>query len=184
MRFRTKAMLPLLLLAACGRDDTARAAPVVVDSATSIPVALERFRAGLPVLAALEQPYRDRDSLVAAVASAISRRDTVGLRALEVSRAEFAYLYYPSSPQSRPPYELPPELMWLQMEQQSARGLVRLLDRFGGGDPDAADYACESPRVEGDNTIYPACRFSSGAPIGAVIERREGFRILSYANDL
>jgi hypothetical protein len=69
------------------------------------------------------------------------------------------------------------------MEQQSARGLARLLDRFGGQEP-GAGYACESPRIEGDNTIYPRCRFADGTPIGSILERREGFRMLSYANDL
>src|SRR3712207_7674926 len=40
---------------------------------------------------------------------AVETSDTTALRDLALSRAEFAYLYYPESPLSRRPYEEPPD---------------------------------------------------------------------------
>jgi hypothetical protein len=174
----------LCALAACGTGagEAAQGGAMVVDSAVSIPAALARFQAALPATAGMTGGFHTRDSLVAAVASALAARDTAALLRLQMTQAEFAYLYYPSNPQSKPPYELPPELMWFQMQQQADRGLSRLLDRFGGRS--LSGYECDSPRLEADNTIYPRCRLAGDAPIGTVVERREGFKILSYANEL
>jgi hypothetical protein len=158
---------------------------MMVDSALPGAVALSRFRAGLPVVSRLSRPAASRDALASRIADRIARADTAALAGMRIGAAEFAHLYYESTPQSRPPYELPPELMWLQMEQQSDRGLRRLLGRFGGTAP-TGQPTCDPPRQEGVNTIHPRCRFvgEPAVPIGTLIERPEGVMVLSWANDL
>ena len=65
--------------------------------------ALRRFREGLPVVAGLAGGAPSRDSLVRLFVGAVGRRDAALVNRLIVSRAEFAHLYYPSSPLREPP---------------------------------------------------------------------------------
>lgn len=62
---------------------------------------------------------------------AVQQQDTVALMRTHLSRAEFAYLYYPSHPQAQPPYSLPPDLMWIMIEAQSVDGVSDTVSRLG-----------------------------------------------------
>ncbi|HEU4722359.1 MAG TPA: hypothetical protein VFS59_13450 [Gemmatimonadaceae bacterium] len=194
----------LLFLASLGCDgergsrttDSAAATAVVpgiVDSVFPPEEAMRRFREGVPAVSALENAAPSRDSLVRSFVRALERRDTAAVRTMVMTRAEFAYLYYPTSPHARPPAQQPPALVWFLHLENSEKGVGRALDRFGGQRIRLRGYTCATPpRVEGANTIWDDCPLRIGAGgdtatvrlFAGVIERAGRFKILSYANDL
>src|SRR5262245_9032664 len=75
---------------------SAPAAPTrVVDSVLPREVEIARFRAGLPPVASLSGGASSREALIRRFVTALETSDTAGLRNLLMSRAEFAWLYYP-----------------------------------------------------------------------------------------
>ena len=130
------------------------AARGVVDSILPPEEALRRFRENLPPVSALEHAEPSRDSLVRRFIRAVEERDTTTLRAIVMTRAEFAHLYYSTSPHARPPAQQQPALVWFLHTQNSEKGVGRVLDRFGGRPITFRGYTCASPvRVEVENTI-------------------------------
>lgn len=112
---------------------------------------------------------------------------------MNLSRAEFAWLYYPSSPMARPPYELPPALMWFRLQGESEKGASRLLRERAGGSLGYVGHRCGEPRVEGANRLYPSCEVrrvtAAGDTVterlfGLIIERGSAYKFISYANKL
>lgn len=188
----------LMLLGAvvgCGTD--AGGSPVragaVVDSAVPRDEALRRFREGLAPVDTLAGPA-SRDSLVAAFVAAVATHDTAALGRLVLDRREFAYVFYPTSAQGLPPYDLSPQMMWDLLSRQSERGLGDLLRRVGGERPALAGYDCgPEPVREGDNLIWTSCRMTLAVPpaetlaarlSGPIIERDGRYKFISYTNGL
>jgi hypothetical protein len=181
---------------ACDRPEIRAEAPPrhPVDSILTGKEALRRFRQGLPPVTVLEGGQESRDSLVAGFLSALGSRDTLALTSMAVTRSEFAYLYYPTTPQRRPPYELEPGLMWHLLLQRSDRGLRRSLAAHGGQRLLLLSYDCGTEvSREGDNTIAGPCvmqvrdergRTLSLRLVGQIIERGGRYKFLSYANKL
>ena len=165
----------------------------VVDSALPIKEALRRFRQGLPRPEGLRGGEASRDALVRAFVGALERRDTAAMRRLVLDRAEFGWLYYPSSPMSKPPYELPPDILWLQLQGQSEKGASLLLSERAGQPLGYAGYGCAVDRIEGQNRIHARCllrrTIAPGDTIaeplfGLIVERSGRFKFVSYANKL
>ena len=194
------AALPTLALtgalAGCGGPD-ARAEPPaagVTDSAMPREEAVRRFREGLAPVDSLGGSVPSLDSLVATFVRAVSASDTGALAGLAVTRAEFAYLYYPTATQARPPYDLEPGLMWFMLFERSNRGLRRALQRQGGKTMEPAGHDCgREPQREGENLIRGPClvRWTdergdtvTARLIARVLERDGRFKVLSYASDL
>lgn len=178
------------------RADRAAPAPTVgvVDSALPIDTLLARFRATTPdtptTLVGGAGSPRD---LAATFLRAIAAQDTATVRRLVLSRAEFAWLYYPHTRFTRPPYELGPELLWLQVGAASEKGIVRVLRRYGGAPLRLDALACADTAAEGPNTILGGCRVTFSLPdsgarslrlFGSVIARDGRFKFVSYANEL
>lgn len=166
----------------------------VVDSFVARPEALRKFRQNLAPAEQLETPYSTRDSLVAGFVQALSVRDTAALVAMTVSESEFAYLYYPTTPQGLPPYDLEPGLMWQLLQQRSERGIRRALDLYGGRGLRFVSYDCGTGASrEGENTVVGPCslrlRDGSGKRVSVqllsqILERGGRYKVLSYANKL
>ena len=196
MRF----LLPLSLLfvipfVACTSGETARAATPTGHPAPSGMESLARFRTTVgPRPVRFEGGAPSRDSLVRAVVHAVEQADAAALSRLALSPAEFAYFYYPENPQSKPPYELQPDIMWLQMQSQSHKGSSRLLSTYGQQPLRFHTYACDSvATVIGHIRTWGHCRVTHTGPDGkpkttalfaAIIEREGIYKILSYANEL
>ena len=191
-----------LIAAACDGRAEARSAPP--DSTTSAPApiidsilpsgeALRRFQAKLTPVAELNTSIGSRDTLIARFASAIESGDREALKSLLVSKAEYAFLYFPTSAYSRKPYELPPEIAWLLSEQNSIKGFTRLTRRLGGKRIVVRGYECSDSVTEGANRFWRDCRVTyidpaNGLPVtrvlfGAIMERGGRYKFLSYAND-
>ena len=175
---------------AAGEADAA----VRVDSARAIPRALAEFRGQVPEVRELGGAYTvDRDSLVARFVAALERSDTAAFAPMAMSAAEFAWLYYADDPQAKPPYELPPDVMWFQRVEQGERGMSRALQRFGGRPLAYRGYACADSARLGANRVWRDCRVDvvgkdgTRAKVrlfGGIVERGGRYKLLSYANEL
>ena len=199
------AFLAPLAAVACGRDaDRAAPAPAASssppptaaasDSATSMTALLRRFQEATP-----DRPTElagfatSREELARRFAAAVERRDTAALDAMRLTRGEFAHLFFPSSIFMRPPYELPPDVVWMQTDAESATGLRRALREWGGRPVGYAGLACQpAPQEHGPARLW-GCdvrrRTASGDTVtarmfGAILERDGKFKFFSYANRL
>jgi hypothetical protein len=200
-------MAGLLALVACSPEPTPAAAerqvntpsiaahpPTHIDSFVPRDEALRRFRQGLAPVDGLTHGLQSRDALVHAFVRALESRDSAALRRLVLSRAEFAYLYYPSAPQGLPPYDLNADLMWFTLSVQSAQGMHRALDERGGQALHIAGLRCaEKPDSQGENVVWGPCALRRvRAPadtiderlFGPIVERRGRYKFLTYANKL
>jgi len=197
MRIPVSGLIPLLLvLVACGaeppRDDAERQPTGVVDSVIPIREALDRFRADLEEPTGLRGPT-SRDSLVREMIEALRHSDTLAFERMAVNRAEWAWLYYPTTTISQPPYELPPALAWFQLQERNRTAVFRALREFGGRTLRYDGYECPAePMTEGENRIWTGCTVTLGrdgeAPVtfrlfSSILERGGHFAFLSYAND-
>ncbi len=187
---------------ACGRESqgagTRTAEPnagVIVDSIVPIEEELRRFRADLPYEASvLAEVALSRDALVERFVDALARADLAALQSLVLDRSEFAFLYYPFTRYTHPPYELGPGLLWVQIQNRSSKGLTRALNRFGGERLRYAGHECNPvPETEERNTLWTNCQVSlllpggesyRGRLFGTILERGGRFKFVSYANAL
>jgi hypothetical protein len=180
-------------LAACRPGDTPARREAVVDSALSIDTLLARFREGLDRPAGLADGAASMDALIEGFVSAAEHGDSAAFRGMALTRAEFAWLYYPHLPEAAPPYELEPGLMWFMIETNSGRGLRTLLAERGGRPLSVVGYSCEGERHHGPVTLWAPCvlrRLQSEADtvseilFGPIVSRDGQFRFVSFANKL
>jgi hypothetical protein len=201
---RARALLVLALTGvavACGRDTErpAQAADLppgyVIDSALPIETLTARFRATLPdTPTTLAGGEASPERLTRALLGALSAQDTATIRRLVLNRSEFGWLYYPHTRYTKRPYELGPELLWIQVNENSEKGIVRLLRRYGGSRLRFEALACpDSSSVEGPNTITGPCHVTFAAAdsaartlqiFGSIMARDGRFKFVSYANEL
>lgn len=174
-----------------GTGKASASAPV--DSAIPIAEALRRFRHDLPMPQALRGGLGSREKLVREFVRALEVRDTAALGRMVLKTDEFAWLYYPSSPLSKPPYELAPALMWFQLQGESERGASRLLAERAGRPLRYVGHACDAARTEGTNRIHSHCELRHLLPagdtvaerlFGLIVERDGSYKFVSYANRL
>lgn len=173
-----------------GAADTAFR-PSHVDSVVPREVALERFRQQTPRVDTLSDGASSRDELVRRWVKAVETRDTTELSRLLMTRAEFAWLYYPTNPQGLPPYDLGPQLMWFMNVENSNKGLTRMLEDRGGRPMHFLGYRCEEKTSkEGENEVYGPCLVRRlQAPgdtveerlFGLVLERRGRWKFVNYS---
>lgn len=169
------------------------AAGQVVDSIRPIEEELARFRATVPeAVSRLAGGASSRSELVRRFVRAVESRDTTALREMIISRAEFAYLYYPSTIYTRPPYRQAPGLVWFRITSQSQRGIGRVLERDGGRPLGYVGYRCDPrPTVQDANRIWTGCflRVKQGDEtvsrrlFGSILERDGRFKFLGYQSE-
>lgn len=192
----------LLVAAACIESDApperapeGASAKVTVDSALSTAERLARFRATVADHPdTLRRASRSLEDLANRWATAVEKRDTAALNAMVMDRAEFAWLFYPTTRLAHPPYEMPPALLWEQVLANSDDGAKKLLDRFGGRALVVRSVRCPAPAdTEGTNLVRQGClvRLRSAADtipedrfFGTVIERDGRWKLLGYSNKL
>jgi hypothetical protein len=197
----------LIAAAGCGSNEPDRQAaaqaadalpngppPTHVDSILPIEEALRRFRETVgPEPATLEGGARSRDELVDRFVRALATHDTTSFADMLMSAEEFAWLYYPHTRYTSPPYRQAPELVWFQIQNGSSRGLRRLLTRLGGSALEVPGHRCApEPLVEGPNRIWEQCILRMASPegkpkvmglFGSILERDGVFKFVSYTND-
>jgi hypothetical protein len=182
-------------LARARQDSINRAQPwYVIDSILPVEEELRRFRAALPgdSAIALVGGSDSREALVRRFVRAIAANDTVDLQRMAVRGREFADLYYPESPYTRPPFRQSPALAWSLIQNPSTSGLTRLVRRLGGKPATYVSHRCD-PKVahEGRNVRYAGCLVrlvdERGDTVtkryfGSILERGGQFKFLSYTN--
>ena len=198
---RAAALVAAMALAACGGEtasakapeaSTAAAPATVVDSVHSMDEELRRFTAGLgPAPAELAGGQGTADALARRWLAALAAGDTAALGRMHVSRAEFAWLYWKGSHLSKPPYEMPPGLLWFQVEGESNAGITRALAAYGGKRLAFRSMACGNHRVDGPGRIHQGCdvtfrvdgKTETRRLFGNLLERGGQVKFLSYANE-
>jgi len=163
-----------------------------VDSILPMEVQLARFRHGLPVVTALDNGARSADDLVRQFLTAVGKADTAALAGLTLSRAEYAWLYFPTSVYATAPYELPPDIAWTLSTAVNEKGVSRVVHRLGGAAIRFHGYRCGQEAREGANRFWRQCTLEYEHPeegrvsrrlFGTIMERDRRYKFLSYAND-
>lgn len=164
----------------------------VIDSALPREVELERFRSGLgPEVTELSHGFNSRDALIDAFLKHLAARDTAHLAELGLTKAEFAWIYYPSSPIGKPPYDLSPALMFFQFDGNNRKGFVHLLEERGGKDLKVVGYSCATTEKQEKNTVFAQCVVKrlqnrgdtlSELLFGGIIEHNGKYKLLNFAN--
>ena len=188
-------VLAVVAPSGCGRPaagDTTTAG--VIDSVIPRAEALRRFQEGLQRPDSLSGGTGSREDLVFRFVAALEARDTTALNALSMTVEEFAYLYYPTNPQSLPPYDVSPGLLWFLIEGNSRKGLALALEERGGAPLGYVDHSCEGePSHEGENTVWGPCVIRrvqapgdtvSERLFGPIIERGGRYKFVNLANKL
>jgi hypothetical protein len=132
-----------------------------------------------------------REALVRRWVAGVEGQDTAALREMVVSRAEFAWLYYPESPLSA--RGMRPEVLWLLMQQNSHKGIFRVLRRLGGQRLGYVGHDCPAePLRQGESRVWEGCVLERQVMGDTVVQRlfgriigRDGhLKFVSYANGL
>jgi hypothetical protein len=168
--------------------------PNVVDSIFPIEEELRRFREGMTQPQALTGGEESLEALVQRFVRALEAGDAETVATLGMTPAEFAWFYYPYTMYTTSPYELPPGLVWFQLQNLSSRGLTRALNRYAG--KTLVDTGVECPdRGKGwgeRGWILDDCRVVGALPDGTRVEERlfgsilrvDGrYKFVSFAND-
>jgi hypothetical protein len=187
----------LSLLAACGGDDAAAEparTPVHVDSIFPIEEEIRRFREGMTPVSSLTGGLDSREALVDALMRRLEAADTLGVTELALSRTEFAYLYYPFTMYTAPPYELSPALVWFQQQNRSSQGLGRLLRSYAGKTLYDSGLVCpDEGEAFGEGRIWHGCTVVGELPTGERVEERlfgsilgvgGRYKFVSFSNEL
>lgn len=183
-------------IARARQDSINRTRPgYVVDSILPVAEELRRFRVAIggDSVAALENALPSRDLLVKRFIGALAASDTSALQKMVLDAREFAWLVYPESPYTRPPYTQSPALVWNQIQNPAASGFTRLVRRLGGKTLHYDGYECsDKPDRQGRNIIWTRCTVMVAEPnetararrlFGSVIERDGRFKFVSYTNE-
>jgi hypothetical protein len=183
-------------IARAKQDSINRTLPgYVVDSILPVEEELRRFRVAIggDSVPALENAAPSRDLLVKHFISALVAADTSALQKMVLNAREFAWLVYPESPYTKPPYRQAPALVWNQIQNPAASGFTRLVRRLGGKSLHYEGYECSpKPGREGRNVIWTKCMLRVAEPnevprarrlFGSIIERGGRFKFVSYTNE-
>ena len=199
------------LLAACTRSDASPAREPAVATAgdtarpwrkpgdkidSILPMAeyLRRFRVGLTEPTGLAGGETSRPGLARRFLAAVAGQDSATLKDLAVTRAEFAWLVFPDHLYADPPYELDPEIFWMQVRAGSAKGITRALQRYQGHSLVFLGVDCQRDTLQirrGPARIWGPCRlrYRDGDTVerrrlfGSMVERDGRVKLLSFAND-
>lgn len=209
--YRLRVLLPALLagsLAACGTDEGAGDStqdagalasaeahtPIHVDSVFPIEEEIRRFRIGMSPVTELSGGVDSKEALVDALLRRLEAADTTGVAELAMTRTEFAWLYYPHTMYTRPPYELSPALVWFQLQNQSSRGMGRLLFTYAGKELHDTGFRCpDAGEPFGEGHIWNGCTVLGVVPTGESVEERlfgsilevgGRFKFVGFANEL
>lgn len=188
-------LLPLLTAAGALRAGAQPAPGAGAATARTDRVAARAPRDRARLGTSLSGGVASREALVRAFLAALAIHDTVALRRIVVTRAEFADVYYPHSPYARSSTRQPVGLLWDMVQLNSEKGIVRSLRRLGGRELSLVALRCPSgARAVGASRLHEGCvtdyregrvgLVTSRRLFGTIIQHRGSFKFISYANDM
>lgn len=167
----------------------------VVDSVFPPDEALRRFRAepGSERVDSLSGGATNVRALFEAYVAALQSRDSLAVRALVMTRAEYGWLYFDGSPEQKS--GLMPQTAWGLMESRSNSGLGRAAGRITAlGSVRLTGAACGPDRIKTGVgridgpctiTVQPATGAAETIPVARfVFTHRNRVKLVSFANDL
>lgn len=176
-----------------GNEEPTTRTPAHVDSIFPMDEELRRFRVGLKEVVRLSGGARSRDELVELLIDRLEQSDTTAIAAMALTRAEFAWLYFPNTMYMSQPYELPPGFVWYHQQNRSSRGLTRLLRRFSGENLYYSGFRCpDEGEPFGAGRIWHGCTVLGELPTGEVVEERifgsilelgGTYKLVSFSNE-
>ena len=162
--------------------DTSAATGNVIDSIFPMEEEMARFRSGLMEATELTGGAGSVEALGETFLRALEAGDRSAIEALAITKEEFAWLYFPYSLYATAPYELPPGLLWMQIENASSKGIAAALRRYEGEDLSGSRIRCAE---EGETTpvgrILDHCTVTAILPNGEPVEERLFGTILEVA---
>jgi hypothetical protein len=177
---------------ACSRSEARASAPT--DTLHTAEESLRRFREPLIPVDSLSPMFATREAVARAFVAGLVANDARFVARTLLTRAEFAWLYYPDNPISRPPYELPAGIAWFELEGNSLAGLRHALATYGGRRIFFRRIDCRAePVIQGSNRLWNGCAVTVSVdgerdvPVrmfGSVLERGGRFKLVTAANDL
>jgi hypothetical protein len=148
-------------------QDSLRKTPgYVIDSVFTPEENLRRFQATVaaPADNRLSGGAPSTDALLRRYWALLDAGDTLAMTPLIVSRAEYAYVYFPESIEGAS--GMPPAVGWELIVRQSGRGLTRALFQAQRGPATVLRTLCsDEPRRMGKSVVYGPC---------GVVIRRDG----------
>lgn len=170
------------------------APPTQVDSVFPIEEELRRFQDGLAEVDRFTGAAASIEELVETFIGALETEDAERLASLAMTREEFAWLYYPHTIYTAPPYELSPALVWFQQQNRSSRGMLRLLQRYAGETLFYTGFECpDGGESFGSGWIRHGCVVTGELPTGEAVEERlfgsilevgGTYKFVSFSNEL
>ncbi len=163
----------------------------VVDSIFPPEEALRRFQGEAAPVTAFSDGARSVDELLRRYWEILQSGDSLALRPYVVSKAEFAYLYYPESNEAET--GLQPHVSWLLYSNNSGRGLTRALAKAAVQPQPIVGTTCvDRTQVMGNNTLRGPCgiirvldaRRDTTWIALHIVERAGVFKLLSFSNEL
>ena len=206
MMSRYAGLLVGLLLLACADSSQQVEAPIdperpwrqagdVIDSVFPMDVMLARFRESVPEVTRLEGGAADREALARTFLAAVAAGDSTALTGLLLTRSEYAWLVYPEHLYAEPPYELDPAIHWLQVQASSAKGMARVLERYGNQPLEFRSLDCEVDTLQftrsATTRAWAPCNVTYRASdstltrrlFGTIVERDGMAKFFGYANE-
>lgn len=178
---------------ACTPSDARARTAAPADTLHTPAESLRRFRAPLVRVDELGPRFASKEDVAQAFVAAVAANDVTLLAQTLMTQAEFAWLYYPESPVSQPPYELPAGLAWFELEGNSLAGVRRALSTYSG-QVAFRELTCDRrPVRQGANRLWNGCTVlltledgshTSARMFATIVERGGRFKIASAANDL
>ncbi len=175
--------------------DTIRLSDSVIGARLNLSDELRRFRENLTEPFGLERGAPSRQALVQEFVTALAAKDAKRLGELAMSRAEFAYVYYPQSHDMMArDGGMPPSMRWDLLSLASEKGLARALDRMGGQPLTLVAMDCPNPPASmGPLSQHDGCSVQlaradgtlfRGQLFGSILEQAGQFKFIGYVNDL
>ena len=177
------------------RDSLLKTPGYVVDSIFPPAEAMRRFRAelsGTPPTV-LSGSIHSSDDLIRRYWRLLSNGDTTGLETLVLTKAEFAFLYLPESPEFKA--GMPPAIAWLLLERTASTALskARQVAAASGALPvtgTTCSRAADAPKI--DLNVFGPCGVIVRKGVARdtiwianrAVAYRGVMKLLSYANSL
>ncbi|HJU89522.1 MAG TPA: hypothetical protein VJ672_09025 [Gemmatimonadaceae bacterium] len=191
---RRRHLIALLLfiapiVVACGDRAEASSKSTAAHTATpSLEAGLAQFRRDLPVAVELRGGETSREALVRRFLTAVARNDTNDVRAMLMSRSEFAYLYYPTSPFAT---RQQAGLWWFLNIENSRTGITRAFARLAAQPLRYVGHECAASVPDGKSFTHDHCQvtFAVGRDtttlrlFGSILEHGGRYKFMGYGND-